>query len=90
MSDNVVSKLKLFTDDASMFSVVVDPINNSQKLSFKPDPSKQAQGVVFSRKAKKDITHLFYLIILPFNKYQLKNLCGYIFMKTLHSNIILM
>ena len=40
LSDNVVSKLKLFTDDASMFSVVVDPINNSQKLSFKPDPSK--------------------------------------------------
>ena len=49
-----------------MFSVVRDPINTSQelnndlhtvslwdytwKMSFNPDPSKQAQEVIFSRK----------------------------------------
>ena len=52
-----------------MFSIVRDPINTSQKLnndldkvslwankwkmSFNPDPSKQAQEVIFSRKVNK-------------------------------------
>ena len=58
--DNHESNVKLFSDDTSMFSVVLDPINTSQKLNndlrkvslwtykwkmfFNPDPSKQAQG----------------------------------------------
>ena len=69
LSDNLESKVKLFADDASMFSVVRDPINTSQelnndlhkvslwaykwKLSFNPDPSKQVQKVIFSRKINK-------------------------------------
>ena len=89
LSDNLESNVKLFADDTSMFSVVRDPINTSQelnndlhkvslwaykwKMSFNPDPSKQAQEVIFSPKIKY-ITHLFYLIILPFNKYHLKNI----------------
>ena len=84
LSDTLESNVKLFADDTLMFSVVRDPINTSQKLnndidkvslwaniwkmSFNPDPSKQAQDVIFSRKIKY-ITHLFYLIILPFNNY---------------------
>ena len=104
-SDNLESDVKLFADDTSLFSLVGDPIKTSQKLnknfdkighwankqkmSFNPDPSKQAQEVIFSRKIKY-ITHLFYLIILLFNKYQLRNNWGYILMKSLHSNIILM
>ena len=33
LSDNLESNVKLFADDASMFSVVRDPINTSQKLN---------------------------------------------------------
>ena len=89
LSDNLESNVKLFADDTSMFSVVRDPINTSQKLnndldkvslwankwkmSFNPDPSKQAEEVIFLRKINK-VYHTFYLIILPFNKYNLKNI----------------
>ena len=60
------SECKLFADDASLFSVARDvntsasDINNDLKLisnwafqwkmSFNPDPSKQAQEIIFSRK----------------------------------------
>ena len=66
ISDNLESNVKLFADGTSMFSVVRDPINTSQKLnnyldkvslwankrkmSFNPDPSNQIQEVTFSRK----------------------------------------
>ena len=56
LSANLESNEKLFADDTSIFSVVRDPINTSQKLnndldnvslwankwkmSFNPDPSK--------------------------------------------------
>ena len=69
LSDNLESNVKLFADDTTMFSVVRDPINTSQelnndlhkvslwtykwKMSFNPDPSKQAQEVIFSRKINK-------------------------------------
>ena len=67
--DNLESNVKLFADDTSMFSVARDTINTSQKLnnnldkvspwankwrmSFHPDPSKQSQEVIFSRKMNK-------------------------------------
>ena len=69
LSDNLESNVKLFADDTSVFSVFRDPISTSQKLnngldkvslwaskwrmSFSPDPSKQAQEVIFSRKINK-------------------------------------
>ena len=69
LSDNLESNVKLFADDTSMFSVVRDPINASQKLNndlnkvslwankwkmyFHPDSSKQDQEVIFSRKINK-------------------------------------
>ena len=62
--------LKLFADDTSLFSVVqnknnlASQLNNdlnkvsdwayTWKMSFNPDPSKQAQEVVFSRKCTKE------------------------------------
>ena len=89
-----------------MFSVVSGPVNTSQKLiedldkvglwankwkmSFNPDPLKQAQKVVFSRKINKLYHPPLLFNNLSFNKYQLKNIWEYIFMKSLHSNIILM
>ena len=63
------SNVKLFADDTSLFSVVhniTDPANllNSDlskisewalqwKMSFNPDPIKQAQEIIFSRKTSK-------------------------------------
>ena len=67
------SNAKLFADDTSLFSVIHDSsttrndlnddlvkISNwayQWKTSFNPDPNKQAQEVIFSRKTKK-LNHL--------------------------------
>ena len=69
LSDELVSTVKLFADDTSLFSVVCDSnisayeLNNDMqkisewaykwKMSFNPDLNKQAQEVIFSRKLKK-------------------------------------
>ena len=69
LSDNLVSNPKLFADDTSLFSVVQDITLSAKnlnddlrkinkwafqwKMSFNPDPNKQAQEVIFSRKLNK-------------------------------------
>ena len=69
LSDNLVSNPKLFADDASFFSVVQDITLSAKnlnddlkeinkwafkwKMGFNPDPNKQAQEVIFSRKLNK-------------------------------------
>ena len=69
LSDNLASNPKLFADDTSLFSVVENVnvssrnLNNDLqkitdwahqwKMNFNPDPTKQAQEVVFSRKTHK-------------------------------------
>ena len=69
LSDNLSTTAKLFADDPSLFSIVqninttashlnsdLNKINNwtfQSKISFNPDPSKQAQEVIFSRKIQK-------------------------------------
>ena len=68
MSDGLTSNPKLFADDTSLFSVVhninsttndlkSDLIKNNWafqwKMRFNPDPNKQAQEVIFSRKINK-------------------------------------
>ena len=71
-SDDLSTNARLFADDTSLFSVVRDintsaaHLNNDLrkisnwafkwKMSFNPDPSKQAQEVIFSRKHQK-ISH---------------------------------
>ena len=105
LSNNLESNVKLFADDTSIFLVFSEPINsqklnknldkvglwaNKWKMFFNLDPSKQTQEVIFSQKINKVYPHLFYLIIPPLSKYQLKNIWEYILMKSLHSNIILM
>ena len=68
LSDNLASNRKLFADDTSLFSVVknvdasnIDLKNDLKKIdewafqwkiSFNPDPTKQAQEVTFSRKVQ--------------------------------------
>ena len=72
LSDDLSTNAKLLADDTSLFSVVRDintsaaHLNNDLrkisnwafhwKMSFNPDPSKQAQEVIFSRKHQK-ISH---------------------------------
>ena len=69
LSTGLSSNPRLFADDTSLFSVVHDrntsanELNNDLlkirslayqwKMNFNPDPSKQAQEVIFSRKIKK-------------------------------------
>ena len=69
LADGLSSNTKLFADDTSLFSVIHDSVIttlelNSDlsrikqwafqwKMSFNPDPNKQAQEVIFSRKPKK-------------------------------------
>ena len=69
LSDNLSTTAKLFVDDTSFFSIVQkvntcgshlnsdsSKINNwdfQKKISFHPDPSKEAQEVIFSRKLQK-------------------------------------
>ena len=68
LSDNLASNPKLFADDTSLFSVVKNvnasniDLNNvvkklgewalQWKISFNPDPTKQAQELIFSRKVQ--------------------------------------
>ena len=72
LADGLSSNAKLFADDTSLFSVIhdvdtsVNELNNDLyqinkwafqwKMSFNPDPRKQVQEIIFSRKTKK-ISH---------------------------------
>ena len=63
MTDGILSLVKLFADDTSLFSIVQNKNNSASqlnndldrvsdwayrwKMSFNPDPSKQAQEVIF-------------------------------------------
>ena len=74
LPNNLNSLIKLFADDISLFSTVYDPNHSAKVLSddlnkisewaykwkmlFNPDLTKQAHGVIFSRKNIK-IDHLF-------------------------------
>ena len=73
LSDNLISNAKLFAYDASLFPVVyqasAEELNDDLKkvnewafqwkMSFNPDPSKQAQEVLFSRKETDPPTFSF-------------------------------
>ena len=66
LSDDLVSRARLFADDTSIFSTVIDIHNSSEelnsdlcviknwafqwKMAFNPDPNKQAAQVIFSHK----------------------------------------
>ena len=81
LPNGLKSKCKLFADDTSLFSVVHDistsasDINNDLtlisnwafqwKMSFNPDPSKQAQEIIFSRKKMKSSHPSVYFNNIP-------------------------
>ena len=69
LSEGLSSNAKLFSDDTSFFSVIHDnntsaiELNSDLakinrwafhfKISFNPDPTKQAQEIIFNRKLKQ-------------------------------------
>ena len=75
-----MSHVKLFADDTSLFSIVSDPLETANilnkdldkirgwaeqwKMAFNPDPTKQAQEVVFSKKPQESFHPNLY-----FNKF---------------------
>ena len=105
LSDGILSLVKLFADDTSLFSVVqnkndlassqfnndlskVSDWANTWKMSFNPDPSKQAQEVIFSRKCTKEDHPPIYINNIPVtHMLPFKNILGCILMK--NSNTIL-
>ena len=66
LATDLKSNVKLFADDTSLFSIVSDPLETANilnedldiiqswaeqwKMAFNPDPTKQAQEVVFFKK----------------------------------------
>ena len=73
LTDGISSIVKLFADDTSLFSIVQNKNNSASqfnndldkisdwaytwKMSFNPDPSKQAQEVIFQGSVQKRIIH---------------------------------
>ena len=89
LSGDFSFKAKLFADDTSLFKVAhnintaANEINNDLKkvsnwafqwkMSFNPDPSKQAQEIIFSGKLKEILHPSVVLIMLMFFNVNLKN-----------------
>ena len=79
--DNITSSVKLFADDTSIFSNVLDVNTSAEnlnhdlsvvnewafqwKMSFNPDPNKQANEVRFSHKRKPPIHPLLFFNNIP-------------------------
>ena len=69
LTENLQSNPKLFADDSSLFTIIHDPNATAKqfcedldkimewalqwKKCFNPDPSKQAEDIIFTRKVKK-------------------------------------
>ena len=84
LSDNLQCNPKLVADDTSLFSTMEVPertannLNNDLKeinrcafqwkMSFNPDPTKQAQEVIFSRKTNKKIHPKIFFSNIPVSK----------------------
>ena len=84
VTDNLICNVKLFADDVSLYTVVHNPnkaaadINhdlditkswaNNWRMSFNPDPSKQAVEVTFSRKRIPDDHPLIFFNDTPVMK----------------------
>ena len=97
LNDGISAIVKLFADDTSLFSIVqnrnnsasqvnndLDKINDwayTWNMSFNPDPSKQAQEVIFSRKCTKEDHPPTYFNDIPVTQNTVQNILGCIFMK---------
>ena len=90
LADGLSWNAKLFADDTLFFSIVYNAnttakeLNNDLvkisswayqwKMSFNPDPNKQAQEVIFNRKTKKNTILLSLLTTIMYGKLIHKNI----------------
>ena len=85
LANGLPSTTKLFADDAPLFFVIHDSVITTSdlsrikqwafqwKMSFNPDPNKQAQEVIFSRKLKFVIP-LYVSTIIMFLRHHRKSI----------------
>jgi len=94
LEDGIKSQVKFFADDTSLFSIVHDPsisateLNHdlnvvSQwalqwKMSFNPDPNKQAVQVIFSNKSSEKAHPLIYFNGIEVKTVKVHNHLGFI------------
>ena len=92
LSDGLKSECKLFADDTSLFSVVNDINTSASdlnedlekignwafkwKMNFNPDPNKQAQEIIFSRKKTASLHPVVYFDNKPVKSTQNANILG--------------
>ena len=92
LSDDLKSECKLFADDTSLFSVVNDINTSASdlnedlekignwafkwKMNFNPDPNKQAQEIIFSRKKTASLHPVVYFDNKPVKSTQNANILG--------------
>ena len=85
LSVDIISTVKLFADNTSLFSVVHDPNTSANelnkdlqktaewayqwKMSFNPDQNKQPQEVIFSRKITKSYFNNMPIFSVNFQKH---------------------
>ena len=93
LSDDLKSECKLFADDTSLFSVVNDINTSASdlnedlekignwafkwKMNFNPDPNKQAQEIIFSRKKTASLHPVVYFDNKPVKSTQNANILGW-------------
>ena len=94
LSDGLKSECKLFADDTSLFSVVhninttpsdlnedLEKIYNwafKWKMNFNPEPNKQAQEIIFSRKNTASLHPVVYFDNKPVKSTQIHKQLGMI------------
>ena len=94
LSDGRKSECKLFADDTSLFSVVNDTNTSASdlnedlekignwafkwKMNFNPDPNKQAQEIIFSRKKTASLHPVVYFDNKPVKSSQIHKHLGMI------------
>ena len=92
LSDGLKSECKLFADDTSLFSVVNDINTSASdlnedlekignwafkwKMNFNPDPNKQAQEIIFSRKKTASLHPVVYFDNKPVKSTQIHKHLG--------------
>ena len=92
LSDGLKSQCKLFADDTSLFSVIHDINTSASdlnedlekignwafkwKMNFNPDPNKQAQEIIFSKKKTASLHPVVYFDNNQLNHHKYTNIFG--------------
>ena len=99
LSDGLKSECKLFADDTSLFSVVNDINTSASdlnedlekignwafkwKMNFNPDPNKQAQKIIFSRKKTDSLHPVVHFDNRPVKSTQIRKRLGIKFLSSM-------